>query len=156
MFQCHQAFLVEELLDGVAVLSVHQHLNTLAQEWTTDLPPFDTKNALFSSDAGNLHQFFDAGLSFGQFEFERSGCHLEGIKKLGKTELGQYYQQGTANHNQQGWRIDEHAWRCAQDNGRRNQKNGADEADKGGEIHSNSRTVQVTIKGAGEYSLVDY
>ena len=34
--------------------------------------------------------------------------------------------------------------------------NGADEADKGGEIHSNSRSVQVTIKGAGEYSLVDY
>ena len=101
MVEGHQALLVQELLDGLAVLTVHQHLYTLSQERAADLSILQPKNALFAGHVGDIHQLFNAGLGFRQLELEGPGGRFEGAKKLGDAELGQHHEHGATHDNQQ-------------------------------------------------------
>ncbi len=109
MVESHQTLLVQKLLDGFAVLSVHQHLNALGQKRAADLPAFEAQHALFPGYVGDLHQLLNAGLGFRQFEFEGAGGRFESPQKLRNAELGEHDEHGAAHNDQQRGRIDKYS-----------------------------------------------
>ena len=121
MVESHQALLVQKLLDGFPVLPVHQHLDTLSKERAADLSVFQPKNPFFPGHIGNIHQLLNARLGFRQLELEGAGSGFEGTQELGKAELGENNQQGTADNDQQGCGIDKYQRRGAKNNCRSNE-----------------------------------
>lgn len=87
MVQGQQPFLAEQLLDGLAILAVHQHLDALGQKRRAHLALLQPQYAFLARHVGDVHQLLDAGLGFRQLELEGPYGGLEGTEELGEGKL---------------------------------------------------------------------